>query len=72
MAGVIGRCSEGCLYACQFMAVRKVGFSLNLARLRSTMIKSPIPNFTQSLILRVSATKQIFIKDCTRVIYKKL
>ena len=57
MAGVM-RCSEEYWYACQFMAVRKVGLSLNLTRLRSTMIRSPIPNFTQLLILHVSETKQ--------------
>jgi hypothetical protein len=58
MVGVMGRCSEECWYACQFMPVRKVGLFLKLARLRSTTFRSPIPNFTQLLILDVLATKQ--------------
>jgi len=58
MVGVMGRCSEECWYACQFMPVRKVGLFLKLARLRSTTFRSPIPNFTQLLVLDVLATKQ--------------
>jgi len=40
------------------VSVRKVELSLKLARLRSTVIRSPILNFTQLLILDVSVTKQ--------------
>jgi hypothetical protein len=57
MAGVMGRCREECWYSCQFMPVRKVGLSLQLTRLRSIMFRSPVPNFTQLLMLNVSETK---------------
>jgi len=58
IVGVMGRCSEECWYACQFLPVRKVGLFLKLARLGIIVFRSPIPNFTQFLILDVSATKQ--------------